>query len=85
MSDKLKECPLDALRAELAELKQKLIRQSEVCFWTPDAGYDYIAYDSQCGKSWVLEDGGPKENDMQYCPFCGKLLVQVESDQSEEE
>jgi len=25
----------------------------------------------QCKEAWCLEDGSPKENRMNYCPFCG--------------
>lgn len=31
-----------------------------------------LYYDcSVCGESWVIIDGTPKENGMDYCPHCG--------------
>ena len=29
---------------------------------------------SKCGAEWVLEAGTPADNEMNYCPACGKRL-----------
>ena len=36
-----------------------------------DANGDLYYDCSVCGESWVLIDGTPKENGMDYCPHCG--------------
>jgi len=41
------------------------------CKWTPDE--DGI-YDTGCGNRYELMHGTPKENDMNYCLYCGKKL-----------
>lgn len=29
---------------------------------------------SKCGAEWVLEAGTPADNEMNYCPACGRRL-----------
>ena len=43
------------------------------CHWKRDEFYDY--YDTECENAFELETDGPKENGMNYCPYCGKKLV----------
>lgn len=42
------------------------------CEWAhnDDDGY----WDTSCGKAWRFDDGGPKENNMNFCHCCGKTL-----------
>lgn len=35
---------------------------------------DGSVWESTCGLLWVIIDGTPTENGMQYCPKCGKQL-----------
>ena len=28
---------------------------------------------SECGLEWILNDGTPEENNMNYCPHCGAM------------
>lgn len=44
------------------------------CEWDPD---EDGVWNTTCGKSFVLNDGGPIENDMKYCPYCGLCLDQL--------
>jgi hypothetical protein len=32
-------------------------------------------FDTKCGNRFEFIDGGPEENGMKYCPYCGKVLV----------
>lgn len=60
----------DAIREAadgLAELNTTAIRQ---CVWTRDADYGDV-YDGACGVKWEFTDGGPRENEANYCPRCG--------------
>ena len=45
-------------------------------YWIPKSGYDGDEYYdcSVCGESWVLNDGTPQENNMNYCPRCGAKM-----------
>lgn len=36
---------------------------------------DYAWVCSVCGETWVLNDGTPAENNMNYCPNCGARMV----------
>ena len=44
--------------------------------WIPRDGYDGDEYYecSVCGEPWVLNDGTPQENNMNYCPRCGAMM-----------
>lgn len=35
---------------------------------------DYAWVCSVCGETWVLNDGTPAENNMNYCPNCGASM-----------
>ena len=30
---------------------------------------------SNCRDTWMLNDGSPKDNRMEYCPYCGAKIV----------
>lgn len=64
----------DAMRAALAKwgTPQPVVREPLTCEWThnDDDGY----WDTSCGKAWRFDDGGPKENNMNFCHCCGKTL-----------
>ena len=49
-----------------------VVREPLTCEWThnDDDGY----WDTSCGKAWRFDDGGPKENNMNFCHCCGKTL-----------
>ena len=60
-------------RAALAKWgAQPVARDPLTCEWThnDDDGY----WDTSCGKAWRFDDGGPKENNMNFCHCCGKTL-----------
>lgn len=44
--------------------------------WVEEEVYDGdVYYDcSACGESWVLLDGNPADNGMDYCPHCGARM-----------
>ena len=61
-------------RAVLAKwgTPQPVAREPLTCEWThnDDDGY----WDTSCGKAWRFDDGGPKENNMNFCHCCGNTL-----------
>lgn len=47
---------------------------AEICNWNQ---YDdeYASYETDCGQSFVLNEGSPADNRMKFCCYCGKQLV----------
>jgi hypothetical protein len=44
------------------------------CVWEEDDEMCGV-FDTKCGTSFEFTEGGPEENGMKYCPYCGKTLV----------
>ena len=44
-----------------------------LCVWEED---DDGAWRSECGHVFEIVEGGPVENDMQHCCFCGRVLIE---------
>ena len=36
-------------------------------------------WEASCGAIWTFTEGGPKDNDMHYCPKCGKPAIEKAS------
>lgn len=49
-------------------------RSDETCEWKYDPDGFWAG---ACGATWMLEEGTPHENDMNFCPKCGKLLIEI--------
>lgn len=45
----------------------------EECGWTHDEWSE--SWSAGCGAEWIFPDGGPDENDMKFCPSCGKPVA----------
>jgi len=52
------------------------MKPTEHCKWSSDQN-DSSWYESECGMSFVFENGGPINNEFKYCPKCGKLLKEI--------
>ena len=62
------------LRDRIEELEE----DKTPCYWKyDDSDFDYSCWEGSCGAAWYLEEGTPKENNMDYCPECGGDLVEV--------
>jgi hypothetical protein len=69
--------PIGRTDAAIAALETDLAAKVEpTCIWTslsdesmPDA------YKSGCGQIWCFLDGGPAENHVRYCHWCGGLVA----------
>lgn len=65
--------PISFARAVLAKWgTQPVACEPLTCEWAhnEDDGF----WDTECGQSWRFDDGGPKENHMNFCHCCGKPL-----------
>jgi hypothetical protein len=62
---------------ELAELKRDPARVSP-CIWECSSDPDVSFWNTSCGEAWTFITGGPKENGMKFCPYCGGRLIITE-------
>lgn len=64
-------------QAELAALRERVreLEETAVCNWRYEESPTWDVWQGECGAMWSLNDGTPADNDMQYCPKCGRLLV----------
>jgi hypothetical protein len=46
------------------------------CRWHVGDG-EWTMWDASCGLVWAFDEGTPTENEMQYCPKCGRELEEV--------
>lgn len=44
------------------------------CVWREDEDGNW---DTRCGEKFILMEGTPKDNRMNYCPYCGGELSEV--------
>lgn len=56
----------------IVRVEVKESAQADTCSWDAD---EDGAYDSDCGHKWEFIHGGPKENGMNFCCYCGRPLV----------
>lgn len=62
---------------ELDEAWAEAKRIASTCTWKNDSdGHGYY-WETDCGNAFQVVDGTPKDNGMNYCPYCGKRLVEV--------
>jgi hypothetical protein len=50
------------------------LSQEQKCKWEEDNDANY---DTDCGQTFCMTDGTPKENDFKYCTFCGRVIEEV--------
>ena len=67
-----------ALRAAIKDAEA----QPAVCRWTCDDIYDY--YNTECGQTWTLIEGTPKDNGVRFCHGCGKSIEEVKQEAENE-
>lgn len=48
------------------------MKPREDCAWELDE-HDG-SYDTECGQKFVFIEGGPRENEMRFCCYCGGKL-----------
>ena len=51
-----------------------VVGKYESCHWKVEDN-ESDCWDTSCGSSFIINDGTPSENDMYYCCYCGKSLV----------
>ena len=59
----------------IAKLEAQVKAQPD-CTWILEDDWDNASWQGDCGATWNLEAGGPKENGMNFCPDCGGNLIE---------
>lgn len=52
------------------------------CLWEEHHLGDF--WSGACGASWIFTNGGPTDNQMTYCPQCGRRVVLPESQENDD-
>lgn len=47
--------------------------KQDFCEWS--CGDEDCGYWNTCGNEWILMEGTPADNGMNFCPICGKKLI----------
>lgn len=68
-------CPIHT-RA-VAALLEMTTKQSSECHWSQDGDEDSDVWATQCGNMFTIIADTPSENEMRFCCFCGKSLVEI--------
>lgn len=66
-SDAVEMCRHHKLNAENARMQGR-------CVWTHITDYDQDYWETACGQAWEFTDGGPQENGLKFCGYCGCRL-----------
>ena len=45
-----------------------------LCIWTLEEWHDY--WETACGQAFCMTTGTPHENTYNYCPYCGRGLIE---------
>jgi len=58
--------------------------KSALCEWKEmnEGGCDWEA---ACGDAWSFEEGSPESNNVKFCPFCGRRVVMLRSEDGRDE
>jgi hypothetical protein len=62
--------------AEVEDYKPK--EKLETCQWKRTDS-EINLWEGSCGAAWNFEVDTPKDNEMEFCPFCGRHLEQIDT------
>ena len=58
---------------------------TEDCHWVQDSDWENSGdYYTSCGEAFSLCEGTPEENGLRFCCYCGKELIQILTEEEEE-
>lgn len=63
-------------------MNKTLSNPKNTCDWYYSQ-FDYY-WVTECENAWEIIEGNPKENGMNFCPFCGKELIHIEFEDDDE-
>lgn len=65
------------MEKDFDEISDRIPMPNEMCKWKcVDDDENY--WEGSCGIAYNFIDGGPKENDITFCPHCGRRIKIIE-------
>lgn len=58
------------------QLQQEGVRK--VCWWVCEDSGDDEYWHTSCGRDFFFIEGGPNDNELKFCPYCGGKLLEGE-------
>ena len=55
------------------------------CEWHAPPEWEQDYWETACGEAFCFTDGGPSDNRMRFCPYCGGELIEVQAATKEED
>ena len=49
------------------------------CGWKCAGEFDPDTWETNCGHAWTFVDGGPKDNNVNFCMYCGNKVAAQEA------
>lgn len=49
------------------------------CEWIQD---ENGVWETSCGNMFEIIEGTPRDNELRFCPYCGKHLVQIDTNEN---
>jgi hypothetical protein len=60
--------------------------EAALCHWSAVGDPWCVEYwESECGQVFTFIEDGPRDNGFEFCPYCGKSLVELPVTDDEEE
>ena len=61
-------------------MKAEEVANQIYCDWKFDKETIAPFWDTACGNVYVLNEGGPKDNEYNFCPGCGRHIREVKGE-----
>ena len=77
----MNKCDIDTQWSDYCDRAHLQVKCDKKCTWSNSEGSNEDDYDTQwetsCGGSFILNDGTPESNEINYCCYCGKPINQL--------
>jgi hypothetical protein len=81
---RIDEADMYRLEQIVDKLDAEIRRIAAPCTWTYGEHYEHW-WDTSCNRVFVMREGTPKANGYNFCPSCGKPLVEFYIQDSEDD
>ena len=72
------DCEMSSIPLRITTWEKRYVNQ---CKWVETVDFDgEVSWDTECGQKFCFIDGGPKDNNMNFCCYCGGELIEEVKD-----